>query len=360
MSTRHKTANGHSLGMGASGAKASGAQVSGACASSMGGSEDDYILRVSNLRTHISSSRGTIKAVDGVNFTIRRGESVALVGESGSGKSMTCFSMMGLMPVRTAKIVEGEIWFDGVNLAGLSDAEMRKYRGNRIALIMQDSLTALNPVLTVGDQVSEPLRTHMGLSKALSRLKAVEVLRSLRVPRPEDRLELYPHQFSGGTRQRIVAAMGLGASPELLIADEPTTALDVTVQAQFIKLIQDLRRERGLSVLWITHDLGLVAQMCDRVNVMYAGRIVESGPVRQIFKSPKHPYTQALLQSVPVLGAKRKRLYQINGQPPELLDLPPGCPFYARCPVKLDVCQNKFPAAQPTESGGQVSCWQAS
>ena len=321
---------------------------------------DDVVLRVEGLRTHIAVSRGVVKAVDGMSFTIRRGETVGLVGESGSGKTMTLLSIMGLLPVADAKTVAGSIWFDGKDLLREPESALRQYRGARIALIMQDALTALNPVLTVGDQVSEPLRYHPGRRCGSIGERVVEVLESVRIPNPERRLDDYPHQFSGGMRQRVLAAMALGPSPDLILADEPTTALDVTIQAQFLTLVRRLQRETKTSALWVTHDLGVVAQTCDRVNVMYAGRIVESGDVRRILNKPQHPYTVALMESVPRLGEKRDRLYQIAGQPPDLLKLPPGCPFYDRCPLRMDICRAEYPPATPVGRDGHVHCWAAS
>ena len=315
------------------------------------------ILRVEDLRTQITLRNGVVKAVDGVSFTIRRGETVGLVGESGSGKTMTLLSIMGLMPVESARIVSGRIWFDGRDLLQEPESALRRVRGARIAMIMQDALTALNPVLTIGDQVTEPLRYHPGRHSGTVRERAIEVLESVRIPGPERRLAEYPHQFSGGMRQRVLAAMALGPSPDLILADEPTTALDVTIQAQFLTLVRRLQRESNTSALWVTHDLGVVAQTCDRVNVMYAGRIVESGDVRQILHRPRHPYTVALMESVPKLGQRRERLYQIQGQPPDLLKLPPGCAFYDRCPLRMDVCREVFPPATPIGDDGYVHCW---
>jgi len=317
----------------------------------------DDLLVVRNLRASIFTRDGEVKAVDGVDFTVRRGESVGIVGESGSGKSMTCASLMRLLPVASAKILGGEVWFEGRDLMQLSESEMRDVRGRRMALVMQDSLAALNPVLTVGDQVAEPIKHHLKADAATSRSRVLEVLESVRIPRPAERLNKYPHQFSGGMRQRIAAAIGLGTEPALIIADEPTTALDVTIQAQFLTLLRDLKERTGLSLLWVTHDLGVVAQICDRVNVMYAGRIVESGVVRRILKAPQHPYTTALMDSVPAIGVRRKRLYQIPGQPPDLANLPKGCPFFPRCPLRMAICQSEYPPATPTEDGGYVHCW---
>jgi len=320
--------------------------------------QEQLLLDVRDLKTHIFLRSGVVKAVDGVSFTVGKGESVGLVGESGSGKTMTCLSVIRLMSVPTARIVGGETWFDGQNLMKKTAAEMREYRGRRIAMIMQDALASLNPTLTVGDQVGEPLRYHDRSMPKPSRIKRVlDVMRAVRIAKPDERLNEFPHQFSGGMRQRIVAAMGLSTQPGLIIADEPTTALDVTIQAQFLKLMRDLQRENGMAVLWVTHDLGIVAQICDRVNVMYAGRIVESGTVRRLFKQPLHPYTMGLMASVPVLGAKRKRLHQIKGHPPDLLKLPPGCAFYDRCPERMDVCRQSYPPQVSDGSGGHVNCW---
>ena len=322
--------------------------------------EDRVLLRVEDLQTEILTRNGAVRAVDGVSFTVDRGETVGLVGESGSGKTTACLSLMRLMPSRSARITGGAVWFDGVNLLHLSNAEMRRYRGHRISLITQDALAALNPVLTIGDQVTEPLRHHLGESRSASRVRAVDMMESMQVPHAITRMRQYPHQLSGGTRQRVVASMSLIAGPELVIADEPTTALDVTTQARFLRVIREIQSRAGLSVIWVTHDLGVAAQICDRVNVMYAGRIVESGDVRRIFRAPVHPYTIGLMRSVPVSGARRRRLYQINGQPPDLTKLPTGCPFAPRCEHAMDICRVQYPPASPLGDGGFVSCWLAS
>ena len=317
------------------------------------------LLDVKNLKTYFFQRRGVLKAVDGVSFAVREAEAVGLVGESGSGKTMTCLSLMRLVPRPGARIVEGEIWFRGQNLLELDESEMREYRGHKMAMIMQDPQTSLNPVFTIGDQVTEPVKLHLKQRGQQALERVLAALQAVRIPSPESRLRQYPHQFSGGMRQRVVAAMGLVTNPEMLIADEPTTSLDVTIQAQFLSLIRELQREHRTSVVWVTHDLGIVAQMCDRVNVMYAGRIVESAEVRKIYKSPQHPYTKALLESVPVIGHRRPRLYQIDGQPPDLRSIPTGCPFWPRCPSAMDVCKESYPPRTPLGGDDYVHCWLA-
>ena len=328
-------------------------------ASGKADSTDSTLLRVEGLKTYFFQRSGVLKAVDGVSFTVKAGEVVGLVGESGSGKSMTCLSLMRLVPRPAARIVEGEVWFDDRNLLELDESEMREYRGRRMAMIMQDPQTSLNPVFMIGDQVAEPVKLHLKERGRQAIERVLETLYAVRIPSPETRLKQYPHQFSGGMRQRVVAAMGLSTSPELLIADEPTTSLDVTIQAQFLGLIRELQREHRTSVIWVTHDLGIVAQMCDRVNVMYAGRIVESSEVRRIYKDPQHPYTQALLDSVPVIGNRRNRLYQIDGQPPDLRSIPSGCPFWPRCPSVMDICKEQYPPQTATGGDDFVHCWLA-
>lgn len=321
--------------------------------------DDATLLKVEGLKTYFFQRTGTLKAVDGVSFSVNVGETVGLVGESGSGKTMTCLSLMRLVPKPGSRIVEGGIWFRGQNLLDLTENEMREYRGHKMAMIMQDPQTSLNPVYSVGDQVMEPVRLHLKERGQRALERVLETLRAVRIPRPETRLKQYPHQFSGGMRQRVVAAMGLATYPELLIADEPTTSLDVTIQAQFLNLIRELQRERMTSVIWVTHDLGIVAQMCDRVNVMYAGKIVESSEVKKLYKSPQHPYTKALLESVPIIGAKRDRLYQIEGQPPDLRSIPSGCPFWPRCPDAMDICKEEYPPQTSTGGEDYVHCWLA-
>jgi oligopeptide/dipeptide ABC transporter ATP-binding protein len=317
------------------------------------------LLRVEGLKTYFFQRRAVLKAVDGVSFTVREGETVGLVGESGSGKTITCLSIMRLVPRPGARIVEGKVWFRDRNLLDLPEHEMRRYRGHKMAMIMQDPQTSLNPVYTVGEQVAEPVRLHLKKKGQSALARVLESLRAVRIPRPELRVRQYPHQFSGGMRQRVVAAMGLTTYPELLIADEPTTSLDVTIQAQFLALVKELQQQSGTSVIWVTHDLGIVAQMCDRVNVMYAGRIVESAGVRKIYKAPQHPYTQALLASVPVMGSKRERLYQIDGQPPDLRSIPSGCPFWPRCPHAMDICREQYPPRTSAGGDDYVHCWLA-
>lgn len=320
-------------------------------------SEREPLLRIVDLTTEVVRNRSVLTPVDRISFTVGRGESVGIVGESGSGKTMTCLSVMRLLPKRSTRVASGRVWFDGVDLLSLSEKAMRAYRGRRIAMIMQDSLSAFNPVLTIGDQVTEPARHHLQMSLRSSRERGVGLMRALAIPRAEDRLGNYPHQFSGGTLQRHAAAMGLIASPDLIIADEPTTALDVTTQAQFLTLVRELQQERGVAVVWITHDLGVTAQVCDRVNVMYAGRIVESGTVRRVLKRPLHPYTQALVRAVPAVGEKQRRLYQIPGQAPDLGAPWTGCAFASRCPVALGVCREQAPPMRDDGEGGHVACW---
>jgi oligopeptide/dipeptide ABC transporter ATP-binding protein len=315
------------------------------------------LLQVSELRTTYRSRRGQgpLCAVDGVSFTLERGESLGLVGESGSGKTTTCLSIVGLLP-SSAQITGGSIQFDGQELRGLSAARMNEVRGRRIGTILQDPMASLNPLLTVADQVGEPAYYHLGQRGATLKSHVLSLLDSVRIPSPEVRMAEFPHQMSGGMRQRVVGAIALSAGPELIIADEPTTNLDVTIQAQYLSLLKDLQRRTGVALLFVTHNLGIVARMCDRVAVMYAGRIVEQGPVRELFRAPRHPYTQALLSSVPQLGSKEP-LYAIPGQPPDLAELPGGCSFHPRCPHAWDRCRTEEPAETLASAGHRARCF---
>ncbi len=316
------------------------------------------LLEVRDLKTHFFADGGVVKAVDGVSFDVRPGETVAIVGESGSGKSVSALSILRLIPDPPGEIVGGEIHFEGQDLLELDEEEIRDIRGNRIAMIFQEPMTSLNPVLTIGRQVAEPIELHRGLDRKTLLDKCIELLRKVQIPDARHRLKSYPHQFSGGMRQRAMIAMGLGCEPRLIIADEPTTALDVTVQAQILELLKDLTRETDASLILITHDLGVVARYADRVNVMYAGRIVERGTARDIYNTPRHPYTIGLMVSVPRLDeAVKTRLEAIDGQPPDLADAPPGCPFHPRCAHAEQRCAQELPPL--TQVGGEhwKACW---
>jgi oligopeptide/dipeptide ABC transporter ATP-binding protein len=315
------------------------------------------LLEVKDLRTHFFTRRGIGRAVDGVSFTLAAGETLGLVGESGSGKSVACLSVIRLNPRPASRIVGGQVLFRGQDLLQKSEREMRRYRGRHIAMVLQDPMTALNPVFTVGNQLFESLILHQGLRGSRLRARAIEVMRLVRVPAPEARLRSYPHEFSGGMRQRTVGAIALSCQPEILIADEPTTALDATIQAAYLDLLRDIQRETGLAVLFVTHDLGVVAQMCDRVAVMYAGKIVEIADTNRLFAAPAHPYTEALLRSVPDVQEEVGRLYSIAGQPPSIHDLGAGCPFAPRCPVVEPRCREAFPPERVLERAHAVSCW---
>jgi peptide/nickel transport system ATP-binding protein/oligopeptide transport system ATP-binding protein len=315
------------------------------------------LLKVSGLRTHFYTEEGVVKAVDGVDFEIPRGGILGIVGESGCGKSITSLSIMRLVAQPQGKIIDGQILYNGEDLLKKSEDEMRKIRGNRIALISQDPMTSLNPVLTIGDQIMEVLTLHQGLNKAEARKKAAEMLDRVGIPAASTRLDDYPHQFSGGMRQRVVIAMALCCEPDLLIADEPTTALDVTIQAQILDLMRDIRDRNNAAIMMITHDLGVVAELCDSVAVMYAGKVVEYTDVDTIFKNPQHPYTQGLMNSIPDLGkGRQKRLTPIEGQPPSLSKLPQGCSFGPRCPHYWAKC-NEAPKLETTEPNHLVRCW---
>ncbi len=318
-----------------------------------------HLLEVNNLQTHFPTRAGLVRAVDGVSFYLDRGELLGLVGESGCGKSITALSIMRLI-APPGKIVGGEISFDGRNLLKLSDREMRAIRGDDIAMIFQDPMTSLNPVFTVGEQIAEALRLHRKLSRKAAREAAIEAMREVSIPDPARRIKDYPHQLSGGMRQRVMIAMALACDPKLLIADEPTTALDVTIQAQILELLNELRKNRELAVLLITHDLGVVAEVADRVAVMYTGRIVEESPVEELFARPRHPYTEGLLRSVPKLSsasaAKAERLETIEGTVPSPTDLPPGCHFAPRCPYRMPRCTTEEIPLYDLESGVRVRC----
>ena len=300
------------------------------------------VLEVDELRTHFVTRWGIVKAVDGVSFTLHAGETLGLVGESGSGKSVTSLSVMRLVPSPPGQIVGGEVRLEGQDILQLDEKDMSRIRGDKIALILQDPMTALNPVFDIDDQVGEALRTHKGLRGQRLKEQVIEMLRRVRIPAPEVRVNDFPHQLSGGMRQRVVGAIGVSCDPAVLIADEPTTSLDATIQAQYLRLLKDLQRETGCALMFITHDFGIVAKMCDRVAVMYAGRIVEEGDVRQIFDSPSHPYTEALINAVPKLEESVERLYVIDGQPPALWDLPDGCSFAPRCPHVHERCHEEY------------------
>lgn len=317
----------------------------------------DAILKVRNLRTHFFTESGIIKAVDGVSFEVKRGETFGIVGESGSGKSITSLSLLRLVPAPEGKIVEGQVFFKGQDILKVSDEEMRRLRGRHITMIPQDPMTSLNPVFTIGNQIGESFKIHQKLNRRTIALKVIEMLGLVHIPSPENRARDYPHQFSGGMRQRAMIAMALSCQPEIIIADEPTTALDVTIQAQVLKLLKEVQNKFSTAIILITHDLGIVAGMCTRVAVMYAGAIVEQADVRTIYKLPKHPYTRGLIDSVPKVGENRRRLYMIQGQPPNLAELPPGCRFGPRCKYVQEKCMEGTPELERIGTGHEVSCF---
>ena len=316
------------------------------------------VLEVSDLRTVFATRDGAVHAVNGVSFSIAPGELLGVVGESGSGKSVTMMSLMGLLPSPPARVIGGSILYDGREVREMSERELRDLRGGDIGFVFQDPMTSLNPVFTVGYQLVEPIRVHLGLSKAAARQRAAELLRMVGIPDAEKRLDSYPHEFSGGMRQRVMIAMALSCDPKVLIADEPTTALDVTIQAQILEIVRELRHRLGMGIIWITHDLGLVAGIADRVMVMYAGFVVEHGPVAEIFANPQHPYTRALLGTVPnVVGGRARRLRTIEGQPPVLMAAPNSCPFSARCRHVFNRCRTENPPRLPVGPGHDAACW---
>ena len=315
-------------------------------------------LEVSDLKTYFFTRWGTVKAVDGVSFTLKKGESLGLVGESGCGKSMTCLSLLRLVPEPAGRIIGGRVRFEGEDLLGKSEEEMRKIRGSRISMILQDPMASLNPVFTIGDQLTEGIKIHRGLRGKPLWERAVEVLKMVRLPSPELRFRNWPHQLSGGMRQRVVGAISISCEPHLLIADEPTTALDATIQVQFLRLLRSLQEEIGLTLIFVTHDFGVVARICDRVAVMYAGKIVEMANVKDLFNHPLHPYTVALIKTVPKVEQRVERLSSIEGEPPRLYDMPPGCPFAPRCSSVMDRCRSESaPSKVDIAEGHWVTCW---
>jgi len=320
---------------------------------------ENVVLDVRNLQTHFLTDAGVVKAVDGVSFNVCEGETIGIVGESGSGKSVTNLSIMKLIPSPPGKIVGGEVIFEGQNILDLSEKELREIRGNKISMIFQDPMTSLNPFLKISTQMIETIRLHnKDVTKEQARLRSIKLLEDVGIPAAEKRIDCYPHQFSGGMRQRVMIAIALSCNAKVLIADEPTTALDVTIQAQILELIQKISKKYKTSVILITHDLGVVAGMCDKVCVMYAGRVVEKALTDDLYKKPLHPYTEGLIKSVPRMDQveKQGKLFSIEGQPPNVIDLPPCCPFHPRCHKVMDVCKCAYPLRKDFD-GHEVSCW---
>ena len=316
------------------------------------------LLEVKGLQTQFFTQDGVVNAVNGISYVLNEKETLAIVGESGSGKSVSVLSVMRLIPSPPGKIVAGEVIFEGQDVLKLDDEAIRHIRGNHIAMIFQDPMTSLNPVLTIYQQIGEALQLHLGMDKAQARKRAAELLEMVGIPEAENRLDDYPHQFSGGMRQRVMIAIGLSCNPKLLIADEPTTALDVTIQAQIVELVKKLKNDIGMAVIWITHDLGVVAGIAERVIVMYAGGIVEQAEVHELYANPRHPYTLGLLKSIPRMDMKRsQRLEPIEGLPPDLINLPPGCPFAPRCKYRIDRCTQEKPPLKEISPGHEVACW---
>jgi len=318
------------------------------------------LLELDRLSTHYVSAQGTrvVRAVDEVSLRVHAGETLGIVGESGSGKSTLALTLLRVLPP-AARIVSGRMMFEGEDLVTKTDEEMESIRGKRMAMVLQDPMASLNPLFTIGNQVAEPLRVHEGTPKAKAWERARELLKAVRIPSPEARVRQYPHEMSGGMRQRIVGAIGISCEPRLLIADEPTTSLDLTIQAQYLNLLRDLQKQHNLALIFITHNLGIVAKMCDQLAVMYAGRLVEFGPVSRIFNAPAHPYTRALLSSIPRMTEADQRLTAIEGQPPDLSSLPPGCSFAARCPQAMPQCREAAPPVFEPEAGRTARCWLA-
>jgi oligopeptide transport system ATP-binding protein len=317
----------------------------------------DHLLTVDNLQMHFHTRDGVVKAVDGVSYTLDRGETLGVVGESGSGKSVTALTMMGLIAMPPGRVEGGDVIFKGRSLITMKPEDLRAIRGNEISMIFQDPMTSLNPVYRIGHQIGEPVRVHKNATAAQARQRAIELLRLVGIPHPEKRVDDYPHEFSGGMRQRAMIAMALACDPDILIADEPTTALDVTIQAQILELMQEVQARTGAAIIMITHDLGVIADMADRVLVMYAGKPVEYGTLDEVFSDPLHPYTWGLMDSIPNAGMTEKsQLCPIDGQPPSLVDVPSGCSFHPRCPYAQPVCSTDVPAFREVKGAHAASC----
>jgi peptide/nickel transport system ATP-binding protein len=315
------------------------------------------LLAVDDLRVHLSTPRGVVHAVDGVDFSLQPGTSLGIVGESGCGKTMTALALMRLLPSPPARIVSGHIMFDGEDVVALDESRMRALRGDAMAMIYQDPMTTLNPVFTAGEQIAEAVRLHRNASRAAAMARAIEMLELVGIPDPSRCAQSYPHQLSGGMRQRAVIAMALACHPKLLIADEPTTALDVTIQAQILDLLRRLQQELGTAIILITHDLGVIADLVDTVVVMYAGKVAERASVKRLFAAPRHPYTQGLLRSVPSLETREHRMRTIDGAVPSALAMPSGCRFHPRCAIARDICRSEEPPLVSDGAGGEAACW---
>ena len=316
------------------------------------------LLQVAGLKTQFFTQDGVVNAVNGISYDLNEGETLGIVGESGCGKSVSVLSVMRLIPSPPGRIVAGEVTFEGRDLMQVDEEEIRQVRGNKISMVFQDPMTSLNPVLTINQQVSESLELHLEMDKAQARRRSIELLEMVNIPEAEERIDDYPHQFSGGMRQRVMIAMALSCNPRLLIADEPTTALDVTIQAQIVDIVKRLKEELGMAIIWITHDLGIVAGLAERVIVMYAGYVIEEATVKGLYGDPRHPYTMGLLRSVPRLDEKvKEKLIPIEGLPPDLIDMEPGCPFAPRCAYAQDICLQENPTLQIVAPRHKVACW---
>jgi oligopeptide/dipeptide ABC transporter ATP-binding protein len=318
---------------------------------------DNVVLKVEDLHTSFFTSLGEVKVLDGVSFFVREGETLGIVGESGCGKSVTALSILRLLPEPAGQVIGGKVIIEGQDLLALPKKEMRKFRGKKISMILQDPMTSLNPSFTIGNQIGEAIKAHQDIPDSEIKDAIIRSLKLLQIPAPETRLNDYPFQLSGGMKQRIVGSIGMSCMPRVLIADEPTTALDATIQMQYIALFHDIQKKTNVSIIFITHDFGVISKLCHRVAVMYAGKIVETASTREIFKAPKHPYTKALISSVPKLDQKNERLYSIDGQPPSLMNLPPGCRFAPRCPKATQQCHEQEPNEIETSKDHFVSCW---